>query len=597
MMQRLIFIAVLLGAGGQTGISQSNVVHQALLASLVSDGSSAGGLGQSGSVAATSAGCGGQQFSYNVMCFGADPTGNADSAAAIQHALDKAAGSPVLIPAGKYVLMRPLVIEAGNNSPGPRIEGAGMDVTYLEPCFVGRHPMPEPGGVIVVDGSRSKGTPYPYRFAHGGYIRGLTIDGNEARISHPGLNCPSVVTANLDGIEISSWWEAEIEDIRIENMGKDALEFPARGDLFDLPNCHNVDCLATAEMEIKHTRLLRNHGWGVDAEAGIGFANNGITESVIELNAAGGVYLFGSQNWIVNNAIASNGCSVSERPAGGKCDLSQPGGASSPQPGGGILIARSNPYPQVPNQFQSPYGGLIERNELDSNYGYDVWVQGGDNIQIVSNRFLNHSYSQFHQGSQGDYPPCQIVLGFGRPDSRYIVRNTYLRNNLSRSDPLRHDEADYATEMYCVEPDHVAQVDESLDMTFGTNTYNFSVLAGGGGATGICNVQGGSVTNCEVQVGGWFPANSTPDVKIVGPGCSGVSAEAQMNVPSGASWGWVSSIQVKNGGNGCTGAAWPIFGIIPYPKVNQLSNHFRGFNPPTATNSRGKYGEEFTRPQ
>lgn len=524
-------------------------------------------------------------FSYNVLCYGADPTGKSDSSPAIQQALDKAQGAPVEMPAGKYLLMSAIVIQAGNNSPGPRLEGAGQGVTVLEPCFAGQHPMPAAGGAIVVDGTRKNGAPYVYRFAYGGYLRGFSIDGAMARATHPSQHCPDAQAAHLDGIEISGWWQGEVEDLDIEQMGGDAVDVPWRHDLRLLPGCDGPDCFATAETEFKHLRLKRNYGWGLDAGAGIAFTYSGITESAIENNEAGGIYMFGWQNFVVNNAIASNGCTFYLT---GTCPHSEPGGASSPQPGGGILLARFNPESTVPNDFESVLGARIERNEFDSNYGYDIWEQSGDNAQIIGNRFLNHDHL-WRTRVQGDYPGCQVTLGFPKQGARGVVRNTYLRNNLTRSDSNTHGAADYGTVMYCIDPTDVAQTHEELDTTFGPNTNNFTVLAAGGGAKGACSQSGGRLTECEVQVGGWYPANSTPQIRIAGAGCAGQTARAQLSGPAGGSWGWVSSIQIENPGRGCTGDVWPVFLPIPYPKANRMQNVFQGYNPQAPGDSLQKY--------
>jgi hypothetical protein len=547
----------------------------------------------------TASNCHNPSFSYNVLCFGADPTGGADSAKAMQAALDIAHGAPVEIPAGKYLLLKPLVIEAGDDSPGPRIEGAGQDVTLLEPCFTGTTQAPARGAVIAVDGSRLKGASYPYKFANGGYIRGLSIDGAaawKARVSaHASGVCPNAAGAGLDGIQITSWWQAEIEDVRIQNMGKDAIDFPWRRDLFDSAGCPSPDCFASAHNEIKHARLIGNYGWGVDGAAGIGFTYNGVTESVIEDNAAGGIYLFGWQNWIVNNSIAANGCSVSGQPAGGGCTLSQPNGASSPQPGGGVLLARFNPGPDEPKVWESVLGARIERNEFDSNYGYDIWQQAGDNVQILENRFLNHAAGIWVTGKQGNYPHCQVVLGYGAAGSGYVVRNTYLRGNLSRSDSPYRNAMDYETQMYCVDPHAVAQTEEQQETTFGPNTFNFSVLVAGGGASGVCSQTQGKITRCTVQSGGWYPVGASPRVKIVGPGCAGQVASATMAASGTRTWIWVTGIQINNGGVGCRGDVWPVFASIPYPMLNKMGNRFQGYQPRTATSLSAGY-TAFTAP-
>jgi hypothetical protein len=250
---------------------------------------------------------------------------------------------------------------------------------------------------------------------------------------------------------------------------------------------------------------------------------------------------------------------------------------------------RHNPDTSNPQWYSSALGTLIQRNELDSNFAYDIWVQGADNVQLIGNRFLNHPYLWKQTGVGGNYPHCQVVLGFPSANSRAIVRNTYLRNNLSRSESTTHGIGDYETQMYCVDPHNVAQTKEELDTTFGPNTSNFSVLASGAGGTAVCNQAGGRVRSCKVLVGGWYPSGSVPSVNLVGPGCRGQSARAVLSQTPGNTWGWISSIEIENGGTGCTGDVWPVIGFIPYPATNRMQNEFRGYNPATVNNPSARF--------
>lgn len=86
--------------------------------------------------------CSPSALSYNVLCYGADPTGATDSSAAINAAIAASGGANVKIriPAGNYLLKAPLVISGAANqgstfATGPKLEGDGKGVTKLWPCF------------------------------------------------------------------------------------------------------------------------------------------------------------------------------------------------------------------------------------------------------------------------------------------------------------------------------------------------------------------------------------------------------------------------------------------------------------------------------
>lgn len=548
--------------------------------------------------------------SYNVVCFGADPTGARDSSPAINQAIVSSHGVRVRIPAGHYLLKSAILL--GDNQVPPRLEGDGPGVTVLAPCFRGTQPPPAPGGVITMDGTKVNGASQPYHFANGGFIRNLSIDGNDANARDARGGCPQRVEGvygpvedNLHGIQITGWTLGEIDNVEVRFMQLDGVNFPWRSDLWDacakVSNGQGPDCFNVTNFELKHSQIMYNGGWGFRAETALGFAYSGVTENRFHSNAGGGIYIYGWQDWVINNDVSFNGCYGILKPPRGECTKTQPVGTLSPQPGGGILMVRAGPEPASPKTIYSALLARIERNEMDSNFAYDIWIQSGDEIEVVSNRFINHRTS-WQTGVGGNYPHCQVVLGYGGSGSGYIVRNPLFRDNLTRSDPSNRgsdgNQADtFETQMYCVEPGRVIQAIEQQDGTFGPNTYNFTVLASGGGAAAVCTQSGGRLGSCNMQNGGWYPPGQAPNVRVAGTGCEGQAVKAVMTASGPNGWGWVSGLEVEKPGDGCTGEVWPIFESTPFPRTNRQGNSFVGFNPVSFNNSTGAINYGFTQPE
>lgn len=93
-------------------------------------------------------------FTITAPQYGADATGVADSAAAIQSAITASALQPngvipsILMPAGKFLTSRPIVLMTGTGyAPLTRLHGAGMGATLLRPNF--------PGNAIVATSNQN----------------------------------------------------------------------------------------------------------------------------------------------------------------------------------------------------------------------------------------------------------------------------------------------------------------------------------------------------------------------------------------------------------------------------------------------------------
>jgi hypothetical protein len=130
----------------------------------------------------------------NVRMFGAQGDGKADDTAAIQAAIDAAAGAEVRIPAGTWLITRTLQFRspAGRHSTGLKLIGDGMGATVLD-CRVTDGP------------ALSIGQAQAYNFGKGGLIRDIEFLGRNA---NPGRD--------QHGIVLSGAWLYRFERLNIE---------------------------------------------------------------------------------------------------------------------------------------------------------------------------------------------------------------------------------------------------------------------------------------------------------------------------------------------------------------------------------------------
>jgi hypothetical protein len=130
----------------------------------------------------------------NVRMFGARGDGKADDTAAIQAAIDAAAGAEVRIPAGTWLITRTLQFRspAGRHSTGLKLLGDGMGATVLD-CRV------TDGPALNIAQARA------YHFGKGGLIRDIEFLGRNA---NPGRD--------QHGIVVSGAWLYRFDRLNIE---------------------------------------------------------------------------------------------------------------------------------------------------------------------------------------------------------------------------------------------------------------------------------------------------------------------------------------------------------------------------------------------
>jgi len=305
----------------------------------------------------------------NVQSMGAKADGATDDTAAIQAAIDKAAGLPVYLPAGKYVVSKPLTYHTRGYQPAIKIFGDGIMETQIIAKLQG-------GAVFDVDGSG-----VPNQFQMGGYIRDLSIEG---------ANKPEKA---VSGIRLTAAWMLTIERVRIKQLTGDAIVVPLRTDFGANPDLYNTEFL-----DIRQSELSANGGWGFHGENGLGSGNLLIEQCRIGVNATGGVYTAAHNVRIIDNLIFSNGENNN---------------------GGGLVV----------DYVQTGGNGLIvEDNEFDGNFAFHIWVKSADTFRIVSNRMNSWEIGgPFKDGAL--HPATHIRLG----DNGRVVRDFLISQNYHRS--------------------------------------------------------------------------------------------------------------------------------------------------------------------
>jgi Pectate lyase superfamily protein len=309
----------------------------------------------------------GVEYVVNVRDMGARGDGVADDSGAIQAAINAAQGRPVYLPAGGYLIKSPLQSRTSGYAPGLKLFGDGILLTTIIPAF-------SEGDVVHIEAAVK-----PYTFQLGGWIRDLSIEGAGNR-------------GDVNGISLTGAWMVSLERLRIQHLSGSAIRFPLRTDI----NRAIADPYASEFVSIRQSEFSFNRGWGVDGENGLGAGALIIEQCRIGYNNAGGIHSGGHDLRVINNAIFSNG---------------QPDG-------GGLVLDYIN---------GNSNGSVIEGNEFDTNYLYQIWVKGGDSFRISQNRF-NSWATVFHDGLL--HPAVHIRLG-GSPG--HVVRDFEISHNYHRS--------------------------------------------------------------------------------------------------------------------------------------------------------------------
>jgi Pectate lyase superfamily protein/Right handed beta helix region len=228
-------------------------------------------------LAASGRGDAGDVINVKDQPFGAKGDGWSDDTAAIQRAIVAAAGRPILVPSGTYVITSSLTYRTSTTSdaPGLQLSGDGMLHTIFDNRVSG-------GPLLSIDGSVTPGT-----FQKGGWLRDFSI----RTTTSPGLS---------HGLELRGGWYYTLERLRIARLTGDGIRLTsALGD----PD-------APAFVTIRQSEVRSNLGIGIHFNSSPGVVNTGgveISGSQIVSNAGGGIKYVGIGGAIVNSSVAYNG--------------------------------------------------------------------------------------------------------------------------------------------------------------------------------------------------------------------------------------------------------------------------------------------------
>lgn len=324
----------------------------------------------------------------NVVELGADPSGKADSAPAIQAAIDRitATGGTVYLPAGNYRIGKTLewINPAKDRSSGILFLGDGMHSTVLRSAV-------QSGPLLRVRGVPLQG-PVSTTFFWGGGIQQLTLDGSAgAKEGH-------------DGIEVMGWWYGELSQLRIRNFSRHGIRA-----VTDLSLNPNPDFSAST-LFVKAVWIERCGGWGYKDDGGVQ----------------------GSPAWTWSHTVfvlcGEGGASVqSSSHAFTKCSFSQcgwPSETSPPKsPGYGLY---------VDGALTAASRQWVEGCEFDNNYGAHIALRFASVSSFLNNRFIFNDRQRVGHLC----PPVGVQIGTG--DARAAVRNVEFRQNFFRFDKPGH---------------------------------------------------------------------------------------------------------------------------------------------------------------
>jgi hypothetical protein len=212
----------------------------------------------------------------NVFDFGAVGNGTTDDTAAIQLAINYAAGRPIFVPDGTYKITSQLTYSTAGNANGLNLQGDGIGKTYFDS-----------------------------RVGSGAMLKCSTSVNTKL---HTGLNLTdfSIMTgsaaADGDGIELSSQTHFNIESIEIIGMDRMGLVFTSiGGDAADTSYMGHVKrCKITG---CGHHGIFYNNTSDV-----AGIVENRFSENIIVGCGLWGMLLYNSQFDIIdNNTIVSCG--------------------------------------------------------------------------------------------------------------------------------------------------------------------------------------------------------------------------------------------------------------------------------------------------
>ncbi len=477
--------------------------------------------------------------------YGAIGDGVHDDTAALQTALDAAAGVCIYLPSGNYRIARSLIYSNTTAfQQAPCILGAGMVKSIIIPNF----PQSPPGtgaawnNARLIHGTVDPGLPTgagsgynratlikvsgvtcitPPSFSPtiiAGAIRGLIAAGSASPQASSGAGCigkplivansynpalliqtnvnnnpmygghladfavkPAAPNPNTAGIVINGMRHSLIERVDIENNG-DGIQFP-----LDYSDSGNPDQHQSDGIEIRDSIINHNMGWGVAGYDSLGTGGLTLRANQIELNSRGGVYSSTSFLRIIDsNSIFGNGCKTTLQRGDGSpgsvvCDFDPKGN------GGGVFLDRVQ---------AAGTGCYISNTEFDSNWLYQV----SDNSTfgcIFENNRHNSWMTLWNDGFQ--HPNVHFLLGgFNYPNTQSLT-NLRLSHNNHRSQNTGAGAAyDSDVTLYALLDNNVGSA--VVENPFFDSNSSLTVhYATGAGAMVSASVAGRSVVGTEIR--------------------------------------------------------------------------------------------------
>lgn len=422
-----------------------------------------------------------------------------DATAAIQAMLD------AMIETGKPGFFRQFYKVTGNvrwrragNSQAPVILGSGAFSSGLVPVGVDNE------AVLTIDGSSLD----DFRFAISGRLAAFGIfPGYVDDVGSAGGYSSS--GTNTIGIELIGYLFGKLDQVRVEGVTGNAIDVPLRTDIDT-----NPDGYTTAAI-IDNCWLTDNGGWGVHGANGLGFLAN-LQNSYVVRNDGGGVLISGGANVIRNNSIAFNGSSGSGH--------------------GGLYVKYVGGHAR---------NLIVAQNEFDSNYAYNVWIEGLVRGDLTHNRSLHTEY--VHQDGT-TRPPVGFKLGFNPSAAVSGIRawSNFVR---SKNAALALTTPDTAITAWQLDSGTARLRDIYIDGTYfqaGANSLNFVAYATGGDAL-LTPTFGpdGAITGATVVRGGSGYVTGEVTVVAVDPAGTGGGFEGTVTVSGGA----VTGISVTSDGS------------------------------------------------
>lgn len=320
----------------------------------------------------------------NAVDAGADPTGKADSAAAIQSAIDTlaATGGALYFPAGDYRVSRTLKVQnpVNDRSSGILFIGDGMHSTRLR-STVSEGPLLQIRGVPAVG-------PVNTTFFWGGGIQQMTLDGSAAAKS------------GHDAIEVMGWWYGELSQLRIHNFSRHGIRATT-----DLALNTNPDFSAST-LFVKAVWIERCGGWGYKDDGGVqGSPAWTWSHTVFVLCGEGGAYVQSSSHTFTKCSFAACGWRAED--------------AKPQMPGYGLYFDGA----VTPTSRQ-----WVEGCEFDTNHVAHIGLRYASVSTFINNRFIFND--RYNAGKL--CPAVGVEIGSG--DARAAVRNVEFRQSFFRFD-------------------------------------------------------------------------------------------------------------------------------------------------------------------